>query len=29
VIQRRFFNLVWETDGPMVIGADGQPKKVE
>lgn len=29
VIQSRFFNMVWETDRPMTIGADGQPKKAE
>jgi hypothetical protein len=29
VIQRRFFNMVWETDRPMKIGADGQPKKAD
>jgi len=27
VIQRRFFNMVWETERPMNIGSDGQPLK--
>lgn len=26
VIQRRFFNMVWETDTPMRVGADGRPE---
>jgi len=25
VIARRFFNMVWETDRPMWVGADGRP----
>ena len=25
VIQRRFFNMVWETDTPMRVSADGKP----
>jgi hypothetical protein len=29
VIQERFFNLVWETDRPMVIEPDGRPKKAD
>jgi hypothetical protein len=28
VIQSRFFNMVWETDRPMRIAADGTPEKV-
>ena len=27
VITKRFFNLVWETDRPMRIAADGKPEK--
>ena len=26
VIERRFFNMVWETDRPMIIEPDGRPK---
>jgi hypothetical protein len=26
VIQRRKFNMVWETDTPMIVEADGKPK---
>ena len=29
VIQSRFFNMVWETDRPMVIDASGQPQKAD
>jgi hypothetical protein len=29
VIQSRFFHMVWETDSPMRIGADGLPKTAE
>ena len=26
VIQRRVFNMVWETDTPMRVSADGKPQ---
>ena len=29
VIENRFFNMVWETDMPMRVSADGQPQKAE
>ena len=27
VIQRRFFNMVWETDTPMRVAPDGRPQR--